>query len=54
MNEPQYRIDVCLAETAKLLLHGCDEIPPEDRLRLANTIVAEFIEGKRGVIPELA
>ena len=41
-------LSVCL-----MLLHGRDEIPPRDRLRLANTIVAEFIEGKRGVIPEL-
>ena len=29
------------------------KIPPKDRLRLANAIVAEFIEGNRGVIPEL-
>ena len=43
-----------LLSVCMMLLHGCDEIPPEDRLRLANTIVAEFIEGKRGVIPELA
>jgi hypothetical protein len=41
-------LSVCM-----MLLHGRDEFPPEDRLRLANTIVAEFIEGKRGVIPEL-
>ena len=37
-----------------MLLHGCDEIQTEERLRLANKIVAEFIEGRRGVIPELA
>lgn len=43
-----------LFSVCMMLLHGCDEIPPQDRLRLANTIVAEFIEGKRGVIPELA
>ena len=42
-----------LLSVCMMLLHGCDEIPPEDRLRLANTIVAEFIEGQRGVIPEL-
>jgi hypothetical protein len=37
-----------------MLLHGRSEIPPGDRLRLANSIVSEFIAGKRGVIPELA
>jgi sugar/nucleoside kinase (ribokinase family) len=42
-----------LLSVCMMLLHGRDEFPPEDRLRLANTIVAEFIEGKRGVIPEL-
>ena len=42
-----------LLSVCMMLLHGRDEIPLADRLRLANTIVAEFIEGKRGVIPEL-
>ena len=42
-----------LLSVCMMLLHGRDEIPPGDRLRLANTIVAEFIEGKRGVIPDL-
>lgn len=42
-----------LLSVCMMLLHGRDEIPPQDRLHLANTIVAEFIEGKRGVIPEL-
>jgi sugar/nucleoside kinase (ribokinase family) len=42
-----------LLSVCMMLLHGRDEIPLGDRLRLANTIVAEFIEGKRGVIPEL-
>ena len=32
-------------------VHGGDEIPPEDRLRLANSIVAEFIEGKAELSP---
>ena len=41
-----------LLSVCMMLLHGRDEIPLADRLRLANTIVAEFIEGKRGVIPE--
>ena len=42
-----------LLSVCMMLLHGRDEIPLADRLRLANTIVSEFIEGKRGVIPEL-
>ncbi len=42
-----------LLSVCMMLLHGRDEIPPADRLRLANTIVSEFIEGRRGVIPEL-
>jgi sugar/nucleoside kinase (ribokinase family) len=42
-----------LLSVCMMLLHGRDDIPPGERLQLANTIVAEFIEGKRGVIPEL-
>ncbi len=42
-----------LLSVCMMLLHGRDEIPLAERLRLANEIVAEFIEGKRGVIPEL-
>ena len=42
-----------LLSACMMLLHDRDEIPLGDRLRLANAIVAEFIEGKRGVIPEL-
>ena len=42
-----------LLSVCMMLLHGRDEIPLVDRLRLANTIVAEFIEGRRGVIPRL-
>jgi sugar/nucleoside kinase (ribokinase family) len=42
-----------LLSVCMILLDGRDEIRVEDRLRLANTIVAEFIEGTRGVIPEL-
>jgi 2-dehydro-3-deoxygluconokinase len=54
---PQYKntagsgdlLSVCM-----MLLHGRDEIPPSERLHLANTIVAEFIAGTRALIPELA
>jgi 2-dehydro-3-deoxygluconokinase len=42
-----------LLSVCMMLLHGRDEIPLSDRLRLANTIVSEFIEGSRGVIPEI-
>jgi sugar/nucleoside kinase (ribokinase family) len=42
-----------LLSVCMMLLHGRDEIPLSERLRLANAIVAEFIEGRRGVIPEL-
>jgi sugar/nucleoside kinase (ribokinase family) len=42
-----------LLSVCMMLLHGQSEIPPGERLRLANTIVAEFIEGRRGVIPVL-
>ncbi len=41
-------LSVCL-----MLLHRCDEIRLEDRLCLANTIVSEFIEGKRDIVPIL-
>jgi sugar/nucleoside kinase (ribokinase family) len=42
-----------LLSVCMMLIHGRDEIPLTERLRLANTIVAEFIEGQRGLIPEL-
>jgi len=42
-------LSVCM-----MLLHGHRDISIRDRLRLANRIVAEFIEGKRGMIPPLA
>jgi sugar/nucleoside kinase (ribokinase family) len=42
-----------LLSVCMMLLHGRDGIPHVGRLRLANTIVAEFIEGRRGVIPVL-
>ena len=41
-------LSVCM-----MLMHDRDDIPLNDRLRLANAIVAEFIEGKRAVIPVL-
>jgi sugar/nucleoside kinase (ribokinase family) len=41
-------LSVCML----LLHHRCD-MAMMDKLRLANTIVAEFMEGKRALIPEL-
>ncbi len=41
-------LSVCL-----MLLHGHDEIPVRERLRLANRIVAGYIEGKRLTLPQL-
>jgi len=41
-------LSVCM-----MLLHGRTDIPIKEKLRLANTIVAEFIEGKRRFIPAL-
>jgi hypothetical protein len=37
-----------------MLLHGRTEIVIPDRLRTANAIVAQFIEGKLSLIPRLA
>jgi sugar/nucleoside kinase (ribokinase family) len=42
-------LSVCL-----MLLHHRKDLPIVDRMRLANAIVAEFIEGKRSLIPPLA
>jgi sugar/nucleoside kinase (ribokinase family) len=42
-------LSVCL-----MLLHHREDIPILDRLHLANAIVAEFMEGKRRLIPPLA
>ncbi|HEY3897055.1 MAG TPA: carbohydrate kinase family protein [Chthoniobacter sp.] len=42
-------LSVCL-----MLLHHRQDIPILDRLHLANSIVAEFMEGKRRLIPPLA
>jgi sugar/nucleoside kinase (ribokinase family) len=41
-------LSVCM-----MLLHHLADVPVVDKLRLANKIVAEFIEGKRRVIPSL-
>lgn len=41
-------LSVCM-----MLLHGCEDFPVRERLRLANRIVTEFIEGKRVLLPPL-
>jgi len=41
-------LSVCM-----MLLHECADIPVRERLRLANRIVSEFIEGKRILLPPL-
>lgn len=41
-------LSVCL-----ILLHGRDDITVRERLRLANGIVAEYIEGKRASLPQI-
>ena len=40
-----------LLSVCMMLLHHQREIPASERLRLANRIVAEFIEGKRDFLP---
>ena len=42
-----------LLSVCMMLLHGRDQPPISECLRLANTIVSEFIAGQRGVIPAL-
>ncbi len=42
-----------LLSVCMMLLHGRDEIPLGERLRLANVIVSEYIQGDRGVMPAL-
>ncbi len=42
-----------LLSVCVMLLHGCDEIELEDRLQLANTIVSQFIEGRRDLMSVL-
>jgi len=37
-----------------MLLHEQTETPIQKKLRLANTIVSEFIEGKRPFIPTIS
>ena len=41
-------LSVCMA-----LLHHRTEIPAEEKLQLANALVAEFMEGRRQLIPQL-
>jgi hypothetical protein len=36
-----------------ILLHRHKDVPMVERLRLSNAIVAQFIEGKRQLIPAL-
>ncbi|HOD80490.1 MAG: 2-dehydro-3-deoxygluconokinase [Planctomycetes bacterium ADurb.Bin126] len=43
-----------LLSVCMMLLHGRDDVPPHDRLRLANTIVAQYIEGRRDFFAPLA
>ncbi len=42
-----------LLSVCMMLLHDCADIPPRDRLQLANAIVADYIEGRRTIIPDL-
>jgi len=42
-------LSVCM-----MLLHHQTEIPIQTKLKLGNTIVAEFIEGKRPMIPAIS
>ena len=42
-----------LLSVCMMLLHQRDEIPIPEKLRLANRIVADYIEGKRDLLPTL-
>ncbi len=42
-------LSVCL-----MLMHHRGDVPIPEKLRLANAIVAQFIEGRRQLIPSLA
>ena len=42
-----------LLSACMILLHARHEIPVAEKLRLANRIVAEFIEGQRDLLPAL-
>jgi hypothetical protein len=42
-----------LLSVCMMLLHACAGISSRDRLHLANTIVAEYIDGRRTIIPNL-
>jgi hypothetical protein len=41
-------LSVCM-----MLLHHHNEIPVREKLRLSNSIVSEFIENRRQLIPQL-
>jgi len=59
--EPSAPVERCVAATGTgdvlsvclMLLHHLTDIAAAEKLRLANRIVAEFIEGKRALIPAL-
>ena len=42
-----------LLSVCMMLLHGRNDIPVAEKLRLANRIVADFIEGRRDLLPPL-
>jgi len=42
-----------LLSVCMMLLHGRDDVTSLDRLRLANTIVAQYIEGRRDFLAPL-
>jgi hypothetical protein len=42
-----------LLSVCVMLLHHRPDVPAADKLRLANRIVAEFIEGRRDLLPAL-
>jgi 2-dehydro-3-deoxygluconokinase len=42
-----------LLSVCMMLLHECKDIPPRARLELANVVVAEYIEGRREITPDL-
>ena len=42
-----------LLSTCMILLHGRGEIPVAQKLALANRVVADFIAGRREILPEL-
>jgi sugar/nucleoside kinase (ribokinase family) len=59
--EPSVPVERCINTTGTgdllsvcmMLLDGRDDIPIAERLRLANRIVADFIAGRRELLPPL-